>query len=324
MTANSTTEADPKVLLNDGTETYPSAGTTTSSSTQANLQTRYETLAAEFENLKKDLPQPQAQEVPERVDPPSLATMVAEWVPKKKVLLATPSNRGLNTQYVASMLNTMGDQRGMDDQVQIQPYLWPGESLISRARNDILRYFYYESDCTHLFFVDDDIAWEPVCFYDILAAEKDIVGGIYPLKSLRWDQLVGKTIESEQQAKMLTMEVVVNGVDPNHPDNDGALLVAHDLGTGFLCISREAITKMILADPDDWYASNARNEERKKTLDFFGLTYDGEKGTMSATLLSEDYAFCRKAQAAGIKTYVHTGIPLLVHIGQHTYGRIVG
>lgn len=259
---------------------------------------------------------------PPASEPSAIAQAVAAWVPKKKVLLATPSNRGLNTQYVASMLNTMGDQRMLDDQIQIQPYLWPGESLISRARNDILRYFYYESDCTHLFFIDDDIAWEPICFFEILAAEKDVVGGIYPLKSLRWDKLVGVTIASEQQAKVLTMEVVVNGADPDHPDSDPPLLVAHDLGTGFLCITREAIDKMVEAHPDDWYASNARNEERKKTLDFFGLTYDGTKGTMDSVLLSEDYAFCRRWQAAGGLCYVHTGIPLLVHIGTHAFGRI--
>lgn len=298
----SNTVTEPKSLGNDGRDEYlpPTSSTTTAQPTIAELQTM--------------------QAPPTGGD---LATMVAEWKPDKKVLLATPSNRGLNTQYVASMLNTMGDPRGLEDKVQIQPYLWPGESLISRARNDILRYFYYESDCTHLFFVDDDIAWEPVCFYDILAANEDIVGGIYPLKSLRWDKLVGVTIESEQHAKMLTMEVVVNGISPEDERNKGPLLAAHDLGTGFLCISRGAIDKMIAADPDDWYASNARNEERKKTLDFFGLTYDGTKGTMESTLLSEDYAFCRKAQKAGITTYVHTGIPLLVHIGQHTYGRIV-
>lgn len=261
-------------------------------------------------------------EAPAPIEAPDLATMAASWVPDKKVLLATPSNRGLNTQYVASMLNTMGDERMLRDRVQIQPYLWPGESLISRARNDILRYFYYDTDCTHLFFIDDDIAWDPVCFFDLLAAEKDVIGGIYPLKNLRWDKLVGLTIESEQQAKALTIEVVVNGVNPEHPDNDGTVMVAHDLGTGFLCISREAIDKMVAAYPDDWYASNARNQERRKTLDFFGLTYDGTKGTMESTLLSEDYAFCRKWQNIGGLCYVHTGIPLLVHIGQHAFGRI--
>jgi hypothetical protein len=267
--------------------------------------------------IEAALPQAEAP-----TEAPTLASMVAEWKPKKKVLLATPSNRGLNTQYVASMLNTMGDQRMLDDQIQIMPYLWPGESLISRARNDILRHFYYDTDCTHLFFIDDDIAWDPVCFFDVLAADKDVVGGIYPLKSLRWDKLVGVTIESEQQAKLLTMEIVVNGIQADHPRNDPPLMVCHDLGTGFMCIKREAIDKMVEAFPDDWYASNARGAERHKTLDFFGLTYDGEKGTMESTLLSEDYAFCRRWQAAGGDCYVHTGIPLLVHVGQHNYGRI--
>lgn len=262
----------------------------------------------------------EARDTPPQTD---LAAAVAAWVPSKKVLVATPTNRGLSHQYVASLLNTMGDQRMMNDRIQIQPYIWPGESLISRARNDILRYFYYESDCSHLFFIDDDIAWEPVCFFDVLAAEKDVIAGIYPLKSLRWDNLVGKTITSEQEAKALTVEVVVNGIHHDHEANEGPIMVAEDLGTGFLCISREAIDKMVEAYPDDWYASNARQAERAKTLDFFGLTYDGTKGTMESVLLSEDYAFCRKWQRAGGLCYVHTGIPLLVHVGQFNYGRIV-
>lgn len=276
---------------------------------------------AEFQALQEQV---KALADAERKEPPptTLEQAAAEWQPKKKVLLATPSNRGLNTQYVASMLNTMGDRRMMTDAIQIQPYLWPGESLISRARNDILRHFYYESDCTHLFFIDDDIAWDPVCFFEILAAEKDVISGIYPLKTLRWDKLVGHTITSESQAKMLTMEVVVNGLNPEDERNEGPIMVAQDLGTGFLCISREAIDRMVEAFPDDWYMSNARNSERKKTLNFFGLTYDGTLGTEDSVYLSEDYAFCRRWQRAGGICYVHTGIPLLVHVGQHNFGRI--
>lgn len=286
------------------------------------VKAEYETLRARLDILEQETRDAKVQAGERKRPPTALEQAVAEWRPKKKVLLATPSNRGLNTQYVASMLNTMGDQRMMTDQVQIQPYLWPGESLISRARNDILRHFYYETDCTHLFFIDDDIAWDPVCFFDILAAEKDVIGGIYPLKNLRWDKLVGHTITSETEAKMLTMEVVVNGINPEDERNEGPLMVCHDLGTGFLCISRGAIAKMAESHPNDWYMSNARNSERKKTLNFFGLTYDGGLGSEDSTLLSEDYAFCRKWQEAGGICYVHTGIPLLVHVGQHNYGRI--
>lgn len=246
---------------------------------------------------------------------------IAAWVPKKKVLLATPSNRGLSVPYTASLINTMASQRVITDQVQVQPYLWPGESLIERARNDILRHFFYETDCTHLFFIDDDIAWEPDCFYDILATDKDVIGGVYPIKTLRWDRLVGVTVESEQQAKLLTTEVVVNGADRNHLENHDSLVVTRDLGTGFLCISRNAIGAMIEQYKDEGYASNARGEERKMTPNLFGLFIDGTPGTMESTLLSEDYAFCRRWQRIGGLCWVHTGIPVLTHVGTYFYGK---
>lgn len=258
---------------------------------------------------------------------PSLQEVAAEWVPTTTVLLATPTNRGITPAYTASLLNTMGSQRVISDGVQVLPYMWPGESLIERARNDILRHFYYETDATHLFFIDDDIAWEPDAFFDVLAAcsparHRHVVGGVYPIKTLRWDRLVGQRITSIEHAKQLTLEIVVNDIQPDHDASADHVVVAGDLGTGFLCITRECIAALIEAYPEEWYASNARGEEPKQTPNLFGVMIDGVPGTMSSTLLSEDYAFCRRWQRVGGLCFAHLGIPMLTHMGNYAYGSL--
>ena len=58
------------------------------------------------------------------------------------------------------------------------------ESLISRARNTLTAKFLDMPEATHLFFVDADIGWEPWHLLVLLNRNVDVIGGLYPMKTM--------------------------------------------------------------------------------------------------------------------------------------------
>ena len=58
------------------------------------------------------------------------------------------------------------------------------ESLISRARNTLTAKFLSNPESTHLMFIDADIGWEPWHLLVMLNRNVDVIGGLYPMKSL--------------------------------------------------------------------------------------------------------------------------------------------
>src|SRR5262245_61200197 len=60
------------------------------------------------------------------------------------------------------------------------------ESLITRGRNMIVLKFLAEEEFTHLFWIDSDIAFSPQAVIRLLLADRDVVAGVYPMKSFKW------------------------------------------------------------------------------------------------------------------------------------------
>jgi hypothetical protein len=99
------------------------------------------------------------------------------------------------------------------------------ESLISRARNTLTAKFLATEGSTHLMFIDADIGWEPWHVLVLLNAQKDVIGGLYPMKSLpvKW---------------------CVNGL-PGFVEEPGQPLIeVTKTGTGFLLMKREVFEKL--------------------------------------------------------------------------------
>ena len=59
------------------------------------------------------------------------------------------------------------------------------ESLIQRGRN-LLANAFLKSKCTHMLFIDSDIRFIPEQILPMIAADKDIICGIYPKKEINW------------------------------------------------------------------------------------------------------------------------------------------
>ena len=108
---------------------------------------------------------------------------------KPKLYILTPcfaSNCFVN--YVICLMNTMSLFQKLNFPIQIE--FCKNDSLVSRARNNLIAKALHDPTCTHVLFIDNDITWDPIDVLKLVLADKPLCGGVYPLKHYHWDKLV--------------------------------------------------------------------------------------------------------------------------------------
>jgi len=201
----------------------------------------------------------------------------------RKVLIGTPSYDGrLEAFYVNALRLT--EAYCKPHGIELTPVFLCYDSLVQRARNDIVR-LAVEGGFDDLFFIDSDIEWEPELVLSLLNRPVDCVGTAYRKKT---DAQELYTVRSKVPVLM----------------EDG-LCVVEGVGTGFVRLSRKAFTA--LWDSSEEY----ENEGRKCRWIFDVCVLDGK-------LVSEDNIMCEKLRRLGMKVYVDpTFTPS--HIGMKKY-----
>lgn len=191
-------------------------------------------------------------------------------------LFATPCYGGLVTwQYATAMVNLAETFRAAD--VSFRTYMLGGDSLVDRARNDCVAEF-LESDCSHLFFVDSDIAFAPQDAFDTLTAGLDFVLGPYRKKT-------------EVEGWTVTLLAGGSALARRHPGSRSIRYIAcAEGGAGFLCLSRRAIER--LADGVETYGWQ-RNGRSRRCPDLFRSVVD------DGVRIGEDQYVCRRWRALG-------------------------
>jgi hypothetical protein len=168
------------------------------------------------------------------------------------------------------------------------------ESLISRARNTLTAKFLDMPDATHLFFVDADIGWEPWHLLVLLNRDVDVIGGLYPMKTMpiKW---------------------VVNGFEGAEEGPDGLQEVSK-AGTGFLLMKKHVFDKL---------KSHPAVKQYKNDI---GLDpkYDAHLKTYFDTAVrqnryySEDWTFCENWRDMGGRIWMDKRV-LLRHSGSYVF-----
>ena len=123
------------------------------------------------------------------------------------------------------------------------------ESLISRGRNTLAAKFLNNAESTHLMFIDADIGWEPWHLLALIDRDVDVIGGLYPMKTMpiKW---------------------VVNGFEGAEQGEDGLQEVSKT-GTGFMLIKRQVF-----------------DMDRRRFADTYARFKSGQQETISGTPLS--------------------------------------
>jgi hypothetical protein len=169
------------------------------------------------------------------------------------------------------------------------------ESLISRARNTLTAKFLHTKESTHLMFIDADIGWEPWHLLVMLNHDKDVVGGLYPMKSLpvKW---------------------CVNGIPDADQNDPSGLIEVTKTGTGFLLMKRHVFDKLN-AHPavkpfiNDIGLDPALNPYMKTYFD---------TAVRENRYYSEDWTFCENWRDIGGQVFVDKRV-LLKHTGTYVF-----
>ena len=168
------------------------------------------------------------------------------------------------------------------------------ESLISRARNTLTAKFLSNQDSTHLMYIDADIGWEPWHLLVLLNRDVDVIGGLYPMKSLpvKW---------------------CVNGFDGAEEGPDGLQEVTKT-GTGFLLMKRGVFEKLNAHPAVKPFNSDIGLPPE---LNVHMKTYF-DTAVRENRYYSEDWTFCENWRDLGGKVWVDKRV-LLKHTGTYVF-----
>jgi glycosyltransferase involved in cell wall biosynthesis len=173
----------------------------------------------------------------------------------------------------------------MQKQVDIRPIYMSYDSLVQRARNDLVR-LAVEENFDDLIFIDSDEEWDPEWIFKLLAYKEEVIGLPVVKKS---DQM------------MFNIKALPTGLKTQQ----NGLMEVEAVGTGFMKISRAALKKVW--DVSDKY----QNEGRTCRMVFDVKVVDGQ-------LVSEDNIFCSKWRSLGGRVFIEPSMTCN-HIGVKKY-----
>lgn len=219
-----------------------------------------------------------------------------DYLRTTRVHICMPCYGGMLTEQTFMSFVKWGNtarQLGIDWTVETMT----NESLISRARNTLTAKFLNTEGSTHLMFIDADIGWEPWHLLLLLDRQKDVIGGLYPMKSMpiKWcvNGIPGKEEGSAE--------------DPN-------LVEVSKTGTGFLLIKREVFEKLNGHPATKPFANDiglpAELNPHMKT--YF------DTAVREGRYYSEDWTFCENWRDLGGEVWVDKRI-LLRHTGTYVF-----
>lgn len=254
-----------------------------------------------------------------------------------KLYILTPCFASLcYVNYVYCLMATIELFRRFNIKLKIE--FCKNDSLVSRARNNLIARGMTDKDATHFLFIDNDITWDPVDIIKLLMADKDLVGGIYPLKNYDWDKLVKdagnpynsnivqsmiKRKNESQLSGMLTDSAMIqhnllryniNYLGQYLEISNNLAKVRH-LATGFMMIKRKLLTNMMKAFPSTKYIDDInflKPEENEMAYALFDC------GVEDGHYYSEDWMFCDRWAKMGGEIFVDVSINL-THTGIEDY-----
>ena len=250
-----------------------------------------------------------------------------EELRKHKIFVGTPMYGGQATGLYTKATNDLSMLCAAHG-ITLKYYFLFNESLVQRARNYIADEF-LRSDCSHLLFIDADIAFNPKDALALLGIhlqnpeEYPIVTGPYPKKTIAWEKVakaaqMGKSDDDPFELARFTSDFVFNPVKGMKQFKLSEPVEVQEAGTGFMLISREAFEKYRDAYPElSYLPDHARTEQFDGTREitaFFDCVTDPE----SRRYLSEDYFFCHKARDSGLKVWMCPWMHLN-HVGTHIF-----
>jgi len=254
-----------------------------------------------------------------------------------KICILTPCFGDIcHVGYIKSLLNTISIFEKLKIDIQVE--FCRNDSLVTRARNNLIARAMNDKSITHFLFIDNDISWNPEDIVKLLCHDKHIIGGVYPIKKYKWDNLLTQNTvtsnydsihkmkhhkDNSMLSNLITDEDYIRArlVDYNLNYLDGRINVTNNIAkvkhvaTGFMMIKRTTIEKMILAFPSTKYTDDVNfltSEENKYAYALFDCCIENN------SYYSEDWLFCNRWINMGGNIFIDITI-CLDHTGLEDY-----
>ena len=264
----------------------------------------------------------------------TLSEQLAKYIlcNKPKLYILTPCYGGMcHLNYLCSLMKTIEIFKLYNFPIQIE--FCRNDSLISRARNNLIAKAMIDPEMTHILFIDNDITWNPTDIFKLILSDKNLIGGVYPLKNYFWDKILSsnnaldKLLERRNNNSILSrlyseedflkqnlLKYNVNYINSNIDIDNNIAEVKH-IATGFMMIQRITIQKMMLQYHDTKYIDDVSFLSKTESQYAYAL-FDCR--VEDNHYLSEDWLFCNRWAKIGGKIYMDVSIDL-VHTGQEDY-----
>lgn len=256
---------------------------------------------------------------------------------KPKLFILTPCYGGMcHLNYVCALMKTIDVFKTYDFPLQIE--FCRNDSLVSRARNNLVAKAMIDPEMTHILFIDNDITWDPMDIFKLILSEKQLIGGVYPLKNYFWDKIIPTTtttlnkpldtlLERRKQSSILSrlyseedfikqnlVKYNINYIHANLEIDNNIAEVKH-IATGFMMIQRVTLETMIQYYPETKYIDDVSfllSHENKYAYALFDCRVENNH------YLSEDWLFCNRWSKIGGKIYIDVSIDL-IHTGAEDF-----
>jgi len=236
---------------------------------------------------------------------------------KANVAIAIPTYGGIASNFYDFTIALISALQFKD--IGFEFFTYHGDSLITRARNQLITRFYNEAEekgLTHFLFLDSDIATDPNNIIKLvewtLKYDIDVIGGAVPLKGFKDD------LFQECQTFRLTY-------NDEQILSDNRMMKVDFLTTGLLLLTKKAVFDLIedAKKKDHWYHSEYK--DKKVVYDIFQTGWkeskitDKELGEVEFRhYLSEDWFLCNWLRDLGFDIIVDLDIKVW-HRGIHDY-----
>ena len=254
-----------------------------------------------------------------------------------KVYILTPCYNGtVYVNYMQCLINTL--KTFLDIGIPLSVEFCKCDSLVPRARNNLIAKAMADPTMTHAMFIDADISWEPLDIIKLIISDKALIGGIYPLKQYQWNKLlkdpqnpyntnVVQTMlmkkNGSQLASIISDETTVqcNMVKYNVNYIDSMLKIEYNMAkvkhiaTGFMMIQRNVLERLMVALPKTKYVDDVGFLKPHEQPYAYAL-FDCE--VVDGHYYSEDWLFCHRWTQLGGDTWMDVSINL-THTGVEDY-----
>lgn len=203
-----------------------------------------------------------------------------------RIMVATPCYTGeVNYRYTESLM--AATLYCAYHKVQLELKIAARMTLLEYARGYLAAKFLADENYTHILWIDADLGFDPRAIVKLASHGKDIVGGVYPVKTIpMWFpyEPIGEPEKGLQRAKSIP--------------------------GGFLLVSRKAMQAVADSVP------TFQIEHQGETITAPNIYQMEHRGT---SLIGEDVMFCERARKLGFDLWVDTDIDF-VHVGMFEWG----